>query len=85
MYMNWGKIQYNLGSWVGRGGDFYSGAYKELTEPDDRFFFAGDHCSRVGAWQEGAALAAHRAIQMMGARMQSEKLIRTPKKLSVGA
>jgi monoamine oxidase len=81
MYVNWGRIQYSLGSWIGRGAGFYDGAYKELTEPDDRFFFAGDHCSRVGAWQEGAALAAHRAIQMIGARMQSEKVIRDSKKV----
>jgi monoamine oxidase len=82
MYMYWAKIPFNLGSWVGRGHEYYDGAYKEFTEPDDRFYFAGDHCSRVGAWQEGAALAAHRAIQMIAERMQSEKLTQQKKRLA---
>ncbi len=73
MYVNWAKIQHNLGSWVNRGADFYSTAYKAFTEPDDRFYFAGDHCSRVGAWQEGAVGAAHRAIDMMTQRIRSER------------
>lgn len=83
MYMFWGKIPHNLGSWVGRGQEYYSGAYKEFTEPDDRFYFAGDHCSRVGAWQEGAALASHRAIQMIADRVRSEKLVQPGKKATV--
>jgi monoamine oxidase len=64
----------------GQGGDFgqrnayYDGPYQEFTKPDDRFFFAGDHCSRVGAWQEGAALAAHRAIMMMSDRVKAARL-----------
>jgi monoamine oxidase len=76
IYVNWGKISTNLGSWVGRGtnGDYYEGPYKEFTTPDDRFYFAGDHCSHVGAWQEGAALAAHRALTMIGERVKAEKL-----------
>ncbi len=76
IYVNWGKIANNLGSWVGRGsgGDYYEGPYKEFTTPDDRFYFAGDHCSHVGAWQEGAALAAHRALTMIGERVKAEKL-----------
>jgi monoamine oxidase len=76
IYVNWGKISNNLGSWVGRGtnGDYYEGPYKEFTTPDDRFYFAGDHCSHVGAWQEGAALAAHRALTMIGERVKAEKL-----------
>jgi monoamine oxidase len=76
IYVNWGKIANNLGSWVGRGsnGDYYEGPYKQFTTPDDRFYFAGDHCSHVGAWQEGAALAAHRALAMLGERVKAEKL-----------
>ena len=83
MYIYWAKIPYNLGSWVGRSQDFHEGPYKEFTEPDDRFYFAGDHCSRVGAWQEGAALASHRAIELMTNRVRSEKLIRAEKKLTL--
>ncbi len=89
IYVSWAKIPYNLGSWVGgrpAGNDvgqtngYYDGPYQEFTKPDDRFFFAGDHCSRLGAWQEGAALAAHRAIVMMSERIRSDRsaVIRIP-------
>jgi len=75
MYMSWGKVPYNLGSWVTRGPDFssgaayYSGPYRELIVPDDRIYFAGDHCSHIIGWQEGAALAAQRAITMIAGRV----------------
>jgi monoamine oxidase len=36
-----------------------------LSEPDGPFFFAGEHLSHVGAWQEGAMLSARRAINMI--------------------
>jgi monoamine oxidase len=91
IYVYWGKIPYNLGSWVGgrpaetgagqRSG-YYDGPYKEFTQPDDRFFFAGDHCSQVGAWQEGAALAAHRAVKMIDDRVRTAKLTSTEKKIA---
>lgn len=71
MYMYWAKIPYNLGSWVGgRGGNYYEGPYKEFCQPDGRFYFAGDHCARIGAWQEGAALAAHVAINRIADRVR---------------
>jgi len=88
IYVNWGKIPNNLGSWVGRGAtseagqpiDYYEGPYKEFNQPDDRFFFAGDHCSHVGAWQEGAALSAHRTMTMLGERVKMAKLTGSEKK-----
>ena len=71
MYMYWAKIPYNLGSWVGgRGGNYYEGPYNEFIQPDGRFYFAGDHCARIGAWQEGAALAAHAAIKKIAERVR---------------
>jgi monoamine oxidase len=76
MYMSWGKVPYSLGSWVTRGADFtseagtyYSGPYRELIVPDDRIYFAGDHCSHIIGWQEGAALAAQRTITMIVSRV----------------
>ena len=77
MYMCWGRVPYNLGSWVNRGpdypatreADYYSGPYREFIVPDDRIYFAGDHCSRIIGWQEGAALAAQRAIAMIVSRV----------------
>jgi monoamine oxidase len=82
MYMNWGRIPFNLGSWVSRqnGGitgsataGFYEGPYKELLEPDGPIVFAGDHCSHIVAWQEGAALSAHRALKLVGERVSAAK------------
>lgn len=77
LYMCWGKIPYNLGSWVTRGpeyppvkeAEYYDGPYRELIVPDDRIYFAGDHCSHIIGWQEGAALAAQRAVSMIATRV----------------
>ena len=76
MYMSWGKIPYNLGSWVSRGQSlsadgaaYFNGPYREFIVPDDRIYFAGDHCSHIIGWQEGAALAAQRAILMIVSRV----------------
>jgi monoamine oxidase len=77
IYMSWGRVPYSLGSWVSRGSDYpasddapyYKGPYRELIVPDDRIYFAGDHCSHIIGWQEGAALAAQRAITMIASRV----------------
>ena len=78
MYVNWGEIPYNLGSWVGRAPSYvtgrsmsyFDGPYKEFIQPDGRIYFSGDHCSHIIGWQEGAALASHRAISMISERVQ---------------
>jgi monoamine oxidase len=78
VYMSWGRIPYNLGSWVGsrvpRAGednpDYYDGPYREFIVPDDRIYFAGDHCSHIIGWQEGAALSAQRAVSMIAERVK---------------
>jgi monoamine oxidase len=76
--MSWGKVPYSLGSWVSRGpayppspndGPYFAGSYKEFMAPDDRIYFAGDHCSHIIGWQEGAALAAQRAVKMIVSRI----------------
>jgi monoamine oxidase len=82
MYVNWGEIPYNLGSWVGRAPtyvagrsmEYFEGPYKEFIQPDDRIYFSGDHCSHIIGWQEGAALASHRAIDMISQRVQTAKI-----------
>jgi monoamine oxidase len=78
IYISWGKVPYNLGSWVSRGpgyppadeSSYYDGPYRELIVPDDRIYFAGDHCSHLIGWQEGAALSAQRAITMIVSRVK---------------
>jgi len=77
MYISWGKVPYNLGSWVSRGAGYpatnesayFDGPYRELIVPDDRIYFAGDHCSHIIGWQEGAILAAQHAITMIASRV----------------
>jgi monoamine oxidase len=78
IYMSWSKVPYSLGSWVSRGpgyppspndAPYFEGPYRELIVPDDRIYFAGDHCSHIIGWQEGAALAAQRAIAMIVSRV----------------
>ena len=76
VYVSWGRIPYNLGSWVSRSlpldgnkASYYEGAYREFISPDDRIYFAGDHCSHIVAWQEGAALSAQRAVNMIAERI----------------
>lgn len=77
IYMSWGKVPYTLGSWVSQGPDYppvnesayYGGPYREFIVPDDRIYFAGDHCSHLIGWQEGAALAAQRVVTMIASRV----------------
>lgn len=60
LYVSWGQIPYNLGSWASHRYD--PSVYNRLLEPDGPIYLAGDHVSHIVAWQEGAALSAHRAI-----------------------
>jgi monoamine oxidase len=69
IYVSWAKIPFNLGSWVG-GASYHEGPYKEFLTPDGRVYFAGDHCSHLTTWQEGAALSAQRAVEMIARRVR---------------
>ena len=101
IYVGWGKIPYNEGSWIrayGPGQDRGPGrtpaagpgkaavpggprevvaprppnpGYETLIKPDDRIFFIGCHCSHIVAWQEGAALSALRAINLLSERVRT--------------
>ncbi len=80
IYVAWGKVPYNLGSWVrgfsspqGNEGDYYDGPYNEFSEPDGRIYFAGDHCSHLNAWMEGAVLSAHRVVNLIAERAQKAR------------
>jgi monoamine oxidase len=66
MCVCWGRIPYNLGSWIHIGDDpvMYPG-YERVIQSDDPIFLAGDHVSHLVGWQEGAALSAHRAVSML--------------------
>ena len=70
VYVSWQKMPFNLGSWV-RGDGYFEGPYKEFLQPDGRIYFAGDFCSHLTVWQEGAALAAQRAARMIVEHVQA--------------
>jgi monoamine oxidase len=67
IYVSWGHIPYNLGSWVSDYDPGPPAGYEVWVQPQGRIYFAGDHTSHLVGWQEGAALSAHRAINLIGA------------------
>jgi monoamine oxidase len=64
MAIIWSKVPYSLGI-AARYKTAHDPNYAVLSDPDGPFYFAGEHLSHVGAWQEGAILSARRAINMM--------------------
>ncbi len=70
VYVSWQKIPFNLGSWV-RNDGYFEGPYKEFLQPDGRIYFAGDFCSHLTVWQEGAALSAQRTARMIVEQVQA--------------
>lgn len=62
VYVCWGDIPFSLGSWISGFGREQTEAYRVITQPDRRVYFAGDHTSHLVGWQEGAALSAIRAL-----------------------
>ncbi len=45
--------------------------YTLLSDADGPFYFAGEHLSHVGAWQQGAFVSAHRVVNLIAARQKS--------------
>ena len=64
MGIAWSKIPYTFGI-AARWRSEHEPEYALLNQPDGPFYFAGEHLSHVGAWQEGAILSARRAIAMI--------------------
>jgi monoamine oxidase len=71
IYVSWRKIPYSLGCFAMNMMPDTRPAYAELNKPDGRIYFAGDYLSHLVAWQEGAALSAHRAIHGIAEQMRS--------------
>jgi monoamine oxidase len=67
MAVAWSKVPYSLGI-AARYTTDHDPNYAVLSEPDGPFYFAGEHLSHIGAWQEGAILSARRAINMLDRR-----------------
>ena len=72
MAIAWSKVPYNLGI-AARYTSDHDPNYAVLSEPDGPFYFAGEHLSHVGAWQEGAILSARRAINMLDAHRRARR------------
>jgi monoamine oxidase len=75
--VNWGQVAWSEGvGAVGRdfGGDKRGPAYSELLKPEGPITFAGEHLSYVGLWQEGSALSAHEAVQIIQEMATGQKV-----------
>jgi monoamine oxidase len=72
--VGWGYLPYSegVGALWNDGPNGRGQQYAELLKPEGPIFFAGEHLSYVGLWQEGAALSAHEAIKLLQS-MASEK------------
>ncbi len=71
MAIAWSKVPYTYGiaaRWLEN-----DARYTLLGAPDGPFYFAGEHLSHIGAWQEGAILAGRRAIGMIAARVAAQR------------
>jgi monoamine oxidase len=64
MGIAWAKIPYTYGI-AARWPSDKDPRYELLGTPDGPFYFAGEHLSHIGAWQEGAILSARRAIGLI--------------------
>ena len=72
MAIAWSKVAYSLGI-AARWRADQDADYALLNQPDGPFYFAGEHLSHVGAWQEGAILSARRAVNMIDAHRRAQR------------
>ena len=72
MAIAWSNVPYSLGI-AARHRSYDDSAYTLLNQPDGPFYFAGEHLSQIGAWQEGAVLSARRAINMIDRQRRTQR------------
>ena len=60
----WSEVPFQKGGWP----ENYQ-APAALQQPDGAIYFAGDQATALPGWQEGAALAAHAAVEAIHARV----------------
>ncbi len=70
VFCGWKHVKWNEGSWIRAYGGGPSG-YACVCEADGPIYFAGDTISHIVGWQEGAALSARRAVDMIGDRTKT--------------
>ena len=71
VYISWAGIPYSLGAFANNRHTECDPAYAQLEKPQGRTYFAGDYLSHLVAWQEGAVLSAHHAIERIVRQMNS--------------
>lgn len=69
----WHRMPYTLGCFAPWPGDTREKHYENLCRIDGRIALAGEHASRLPAWQEGAVLSSLDAIGRMHARITSTR------------
>jgi monoamine oxidase len=73
MFIDWTKTPFSQGAWISGADDYHKGPYRVFLEPNDRIYFAGDFCSHLLTWQEGAVLSAHRTVNMISERVRTAR------------
>jgi monoamine oxidase len=71
IYVSWEKIPYSLGCFADNRLPSSATSYRQLEKPEGRTYFAGDYLSHLVAWQEGAILSAHHAIERIATQVKS--------------
>jgi monoamine oxidase len=67
----WHRIPWTLGCYGQWTEDLREQHYERLCEIDGRVVLAGEHCSHVPAWQEGAILSGLDAIRRLDERVNA--------------
>lgn len=74
MTIEWGKTPYSLGITCSLDEQDPAG-YKLLGEADGPFYFAGEHLSHVGSFQQGAIASSHRCVTLLDARHRDGRAV----------
>lgn len=64
---SWIKTPYTMGGWA------TTPPAPEFQQLDGPFAFAGDHTTYMVAWQEGAVVSAHKALDLISAQLDEDK------------
>ncbi len=67
LIVHWGAMPYAFGLQSDMAND-HPDDYALLSGNDGPFYFAGEHLSHVGAWQQGAFVSAHRVVNMLATK-----------------
>ncbi len=69
--VSWSRTPFSEGIAVAWNPEQRATDYALLCKGDRRVYFAGEHMSYINAWQEGAVLSAHEAIELIARRVAS--------------